>query len=120
MSIKNNLFPVEIDFTNYTKDYDLNQLRLKAFKAVIEEDDKVIVEYINKNNVENTLIRQTPLMFAAYLGKIKYVQILLHESGMLDHNFKQAIDYVCKFGENLENKDEISKLLSDIGELKRE
>lgn len=116
----NNLYPVEIDFTNYTKDYDLKQLRLKAFKAVIEEDDKVITEYLNKNNVENTLIRQTPLMFAAYLGKIKYVQILLYESGMLDHNFKQAIDYVCKFGENLENKDEIIKLLSDVGELKHE
>ena len=116
----NNWFPVEIDFTNYTKDYDLKQLRLRAFKAVIEEDDKVITEYLNKNNVENTLIRQTPLMFAAYLGKIKYVQILLYESGMLDHNFKQAIDYVCKFGENLENKDEIIKLLSDVGELKHE
>ena len=74
-------------------------------------------EYINENNVENTLYRQTPLMFASYLGKVEIVKMLLHEAGMLDHEFKQAIDYTCKFGINTENKDEIIKILSTVGEL---
>lgn len=86
------LKPLEMDIRNYLTEED-KSTRLKAFKAVLDDDEDYLINYIKQAVIETTLERQTPLMLAALLNKKPLVKILIDEAGIIDNLDFQAIDY---------------------------
>lgn len=104
---KSFLKPIEVDIRNYFKT-DNHETRLKAFDAVLKNDENYLIEYIKKAEIENTLERQTPLMLASMLNRKPLVKILIDEAGIIDNLDYQAIDYTTD--------KEIIEMLSRKGE----
>lgn len=104
---KSFLKPIEVDIRNYFKT-DNHETRLKAFDAVLKNDENYLIEYIKKAEIENTLERQTPLMLASMLNRKPLVKILIDEAGIIDNLDFQAIDYTTD--------KEIIEMLSRKGE----
>ncbi|WP_138417739.1 ankyrin repeat domain-containing protein [Aquibacillus sediminis] len=124
---------------NYTHNYSFNELAvmnlqmqqdLTPLKACVQYGNehilRKILSYLPNINMQSGYYKQTPLMLACKLGKLKTVEILLNAGSNLvveDKDNKRAINYAIENGYVeitrllLERGSEIGETIADIKSL---
>lgn len=86
---KPELYPLDFDFREFNTLED-KRTHMKSFKLIIDKDYESLKTYVD---FENNFNWQNGIMFAAFLGDLQAVKLLIKEVGELDSFNMSALDY---------------------------
>lgn len=86
---KPELYPLDLDFRKFHTLED-KRTHMKSFKLIMDKDYESLKTYVD---FENNFNWQNGIMFAAFLGDLQAVKLLIKEVGELDSFNMSALDY---------------------------